>query len=206
MAETVFPQDPGDGRRAIVPFDAADVTEEDLAVLREVRQLRAAGGRRTKPALQQALMAAGLDLVEPATVAQARRNAQVRNTLLSTPCYSYETLHEVRGDTSVATTRAAVQRARSAGRLVTVTIDGRVVIPAFQLTDQGQPRPELAALIEPLVAAGLSAWGIWTWLVHPTGLISGLIPHEAAHDPSTAARARRAAERHAAHVRGPVAG
>ncbi|MCB0951087.1 MAG: hypothetical protein K0U84_22220 [Actinomycetia bacterium] len=60
-----------------------------------------------------------------------------------------------------------------ARELFTVKHDGRTIIPAFQLDADGEPRPELQPVLQPLIDAGVQSWALWTWLTSPTSLLSG---------------------------------
>jgi hypothetical protein len=71
---------------------------------------------------------------------------------------------------------AALQQAGKS--VLAINVDGQVVYPAFQFTDQGALRDEITTLIEVLQVAGLGPWQTWTWLVEPTGMLSGEVPVE----------------------------
>ncbi len=60
--------------------------------------------------------------------------------------------------------------------------EGRTLVPRFQLDDAGEVRPELLAVLEPLLAAGTDPWLVWSWLTTPAALLGGAVPHEAARD------------------------
>ena len=79
------------------------------------------------------------------------RQARLRTELLETPWFTYETLAELRG-TSVDATRFAVHKAAQTHRLLVVPVEEHVVVPAFQLTATGEVRPDVAPLLEPLLA------------------------------------------------------
>jgi hypothetical protein len=113
------------------------------------------------------------------------RQARLRAALLETPWFTYETLAELRG-ASVDATRYAVHKAEQTHRLVVVPVEGRVVVPAFQLTDQGEIRPDIAPLLEPLLAAKMDPWRAWAWLTQPAALTFGRAPEEAVTDPDMA--------------------
>ena len=129
------------------------------------------------------------------------RQARLRATLLETAWFTYETLAEVRG-ASVDATRFAVHKAQQTHRLVVVPVEGRVVVPAFQLTDAGEIRPEIAPVIEPLLAARMDPWRAWAWLTQPAALTFGRAPEEAVTDPELTDLVRHAAVRLAERVRG----
>jgi len=127
------------------------------------------------------------------------RQARVRGELLAGRWFTYETLAEVRGASREAT-RFAVHKAGQTHRLLVVPADERAIVPAFQLTPEGQPRPELAAVLEPLLAARMDPWRAWVWLTQPAALLGGLVPEQAAADPETADVVALAASRLAERV------
>ena len=73
-------------------------------------------------------------------------------------------------------------------------------MPAFQLTADGEPRPDLAPVLEPLLAARMDPWRAWAWLTQPAALLGGQVPERAAADPETADLAAVAAARLAERV------
>ena len=127
------------------------------------------------------------------------RQARLREALLATPWFSYETLGELRG-TSVDATRFAVHKAAQTHRLLVVPVEDRVVVPAFQLTDTGEVRADIAPLLEPLLAARMDPWRAWVWLTQPAALTLGRAPEEAATDPAMADLVLHAAIRLAERV------
>jgi hypothetical protein len=127
------------------------------------------------------------------------RQTRLRAALLETPWFTYETLAELRG-TSVDATRYAVHKAQQTYRLVVVPVEDRVVVPAFQLTDAGEVRPDLAPVLEPLLAAGMDPWRAWAWLTQPAALTFGRAPEEAVTDPEMTELVLHAAVRLAEHV------
>lgn len=130
----------------------------------------------------------------PVALVQIARRARVRETLLASDCHTYESLAALR-DTSVDAARFLIHKAERSHLLLVVTRDGEAVVPAFQLTDEGEPRVELMPMLAPLLSAGTDPWDVWTWLTQPAALLGGLIPHEAAADPDTAGLAHHAAIR-----------
>lgn len=137
----------------------------------------------------------------PLALVQLRRQAQVRADLLASPWHSYASLAEVRGSSENAA-RFAVHKAAERNALLVVAHDGGTLVPAFQLTDGGELRDELAPVLEPLLAARMDPWRVWAWLTQPAGLLGGQVPHEAARDPEEAAIVRHAAVRLAEVARG----
>jgi hypothetical protein len=122
------------------------------------------------------------------------RQERLRAELLQTPWFTYETLAEVRG-ASVDATRYAVHKAAQAHRLLVVPVDERSVVPAFQLTPDGEPRSDLAPVLEPLLVAGMDPWRAWAWLTQPAALTLGQAPERAVTDPELADLVRHAAVR-----------
>lgn len=127
------------------------------------------------------------------------RHARLRTALLETPWFTYETLAELRG-ASVDATRYAVHKAEQTHRLLVVPVEGRVLVPAFQLTPDGEVRPDVAPLLEPLLAAGMDPWRAWAWLTQPAALTLGRVPVEAVTDPELTDLVRHAAVRLAEQV------
>ena len=135
----------------------------------------------------------------PVALVLVARQARVRADLIATYWFTYATLAELRGASEDAT-RYAVHKAASTNRLLIVPVDGVTVVPAFQLTTAGELRPELAPVIEPLIAAGMDPWRAWAWLTQPAALLGGLVPEQAAADPETADLVLSAAVRLAERV------
>ncbi|HWJ65097.1 MAG TPA: hypothetical protein VNT31_00325 [Nocardioides sp.] len=131
----------------------------------------------------------------PLALLQLRRRAQVRAALLASPWHGYASLAEVRGASENATRFAVHKAAERRALLVVQHDDGRTMVPAFQLTEAGDLRPELGAVLEPLLAAGMDPWQVWAWLTQPAGLLGGAVPHEAARDADEVDVVRHAAVR-----------
>lgn len=140
------------------------------------------------------------DHAVPLALVQLRRRAQVRSALLASPWHTYASLGELRG-TSENATRFAVHKAAERRSLLVVADEGRTLVPAFQLTEGGELRPELGAVLEPLLAAGMDPWQVWTWLTQPAGLLGGGVPHEVARDNEELPVVRHAAVRLAERAR-----
>ncbi|CAN5631873.1 hypothetical protein BH10ACT9_BH10ACT9_49910 [soil metagenome] len=170
--------------------------EEALELIDRVRVLQADHVKATRADLTRTLMARNVSLTPPATLAQAQRLATHRDGLLATPVFTHDTLRALRGDTRTSSTRTWLTRRRDNHELFTITYNGRTLIPAFQLDDEGQPRPELQPVLEALADAGITGWPLWTWLTNPTALLSGEIPEQLA--PRAPVRVLRAAQRFAA--------
>jgi len=141
----------------------------------------------------------------PVPLLQIARQARLREELLATEWFTYETLSRRRG-ASVEATRFAVHKAGSTHRLLVVADGARTVVPGFQLTDRGEVRPDLAPALEPLLAARMDPWRAWIWLTQPAALLGGLVPERAAADPETVDLVLHAAVRLAERVGAQPAG
>jgi hypothetical protein len=75
--------------------------------------------------------------------------------------------------------------------LIAVAAEDRsIVVPAFQVTAAGDPRPELLPLLDALFAAGLDGWTCWAWLTTANDELAGAVPEQvAATDPARALQA-----------------
>ena len=189
---------------------APHLAEAGLPTLERDAQGRAVW---TDPGTGKALSAAQLESLDrllhsegedprhavPVSLLLIARQARLRSELLSGAWFTYETLAELRG-ASVDATRFAVHKAAATNRLLVVTADQRVLVPAFQLTAEGELRPDLAAVLEPLLAARMDPWRAWAWLTQPALLLGGLVPERAAADAATADVVLQAALRLAERV------
>ncbi len=130
----------------------------------------------------------------PVALVLLARQARLREELLATPTHTYATLADLRG-VELNTARFQVHKAAAAHRLLLVAPEGRTVVPAFQLTSDGQPRADLLPVLEPLLAAGTDPWRAWAWLTQPAALLGGAVPERVVVDPAEAELVRRAAVR-----------
>jgi hypothetical protein len=169
--------------RWIDPGTGGDLTAEQL---QDVEQLLRSEGTEPEHAV-------------PVSLLVLRRHARLRVELLATPWFDYASLAQVRG-TSLEATRFAVHKAASTHRLLVVPVEERSVVPAFQLTAAGELRPDLAPVLEPLLAARMDPWRVWAWLTQPAALLGGLVPEQAAADPEDAGLVLHAAVRLAERV------
>lgn len=183
-----------DGRLEVSGVDRRDL-EEALNLLPVVQELQAADASLTRELLLRALLHQQIPLTPPASVAQAHRLAAHRGSLLTTDVFTHQTLQQLRGDRQASSTRTWVTRKRQNRELFTVTHGGQTVLPAFQLAEDGTPRPELRPLIAVLADAGVDGWQLWTWLTSASSLLSGQVTHEVAR--TQPERALRAAQRFA---------
>ena len=169
---------------------------EALDLLERVRAVQADHAAATRDELVHTLMASNVPLTPSATVAQTQRLATHRDALLATPLYTHGSLSELRGDAKESATRTWLSRRKAESKVFTVTHNGRTLIPAFQLDDQGEPRPELQPILATLQGAGVQGWALWTWLTTPTSRLSGAVPEQLVR--TAPKRVLRAAERFAA--------
>ncbi len=135
----------------------------------------------------------------PVQLVLVARQARLRTQLLATRWFTYETLGELRGASTEAT-RFAVHKAAQTHRLLVVPVDDGVVVPGFQLGPDGEVRPDVAPLLEPLLAARMDPWRAWAWLTQPAALTFGMAPEQAVTDPDLADLVLHAAVRLAEHV------
>ena len=77
----------------------------------------------------------------------------MRAALLDGGWLDYAGVARLRGVSENAA-RFAVHKAAERRTLLLVPHEGAVLVPAFQLDDEGEVRAELLAVIEPLLAAG----------------------------------------------------
>ncbi len=128
----------------------------------------------------------------PVALVLLARQARLREELLATATHTYATLAQLRG-VELNTARFQVHKAAAAHRLLLVAPEGRTVVPAFQLTEAGEPREDLLPVLEPLLAARTDPWRVWAWLTQPAALLGGAVPERAVTDPDEAELVRRAA-------------
>jgi hypothetical protein len=110
-------------------------------------------------------------IVEPVLNHAAAERARLVNEaraarLRSGAAVTVELLAESTGR-SVEATRQWLRRQRLAQRIVTVTHDGSVLVPTFQLDDAFGLDDEAADIVGRLVDHGMSAWAVWDWFATP---------------------------------------
>ncbi|TIC80163.1 hypothetical protein [Nocardioides sp. GY 10127] len=123
----------------------------------------------------------------PVGLIQVARRAETRARLLASPTHTYASLAALRGVSENAA-RFAVHKAAQERRLLLVPAPdgGDVLVPAFQLLEDGEPRPELSPVLEPLLAAQGDPFAVWSWLTQPAALLGGAVPEVLATDPDEA--------------------
>lgn len=125
-------------------------------------------------------MAASAPVVEPvldhAAAERARLVNAARAALLgSGRSVTIEMIADATGRSTDAV-RQWLRRQRQAGRLVTVTHDGIVLVPTFQLTDAFDVDDTVATVVAELVSHGMSAWAVWDWFQTPNTWLDGATP------------------------------
>ncbi|MBS2936470.1 hypothetical protein KDN32_01790 [Nocardioides sp. J2M5] len=128
----------------------------------------------------------------PVELVRLRREGRLRAALLDGGWLDYAGVAARRGVSENAA-RFAVHKAAERRALLLVPHEGRVLVPTFQLDDAGEVRAELLTVLEPLLAARVDPWRVWTWLTSPAALLSGDVPHEVARDPEEQPVVQRAA-------------
>ena len=172
-----------------------------LKLLRSLKETQYKFGTEYAGRIIDTMGKADIEVIPPAFVEQARRLADHRQKLLATPTYTMRTLGEVLRKKSASATRTWVSRKREKQQLFTVGVDRQVLIPAFQLNEDGSPRKDLAPILGTLLDGGVDGWSLWTWLTVGTPLLSGEVPEKlVASNPE---RVLKAASRFAAQNRRP---
>ena len=122
-------------------------------------------------------------IVSGATQRQAVRSGEIRKRLLEGEgAATYETLADMRGSNEKAA-RQWVSRQRQDQRLFTVDAQGRVLVPIFQLNDEGDlDKAVSGTIVRPLLQAGVRPWTVWAWSTRTTGLLSGRVPAKLVHE------------------------
>jgi hypothetical protein len=187
------------GNDEVFELEALPEEEKALALhlLAASRELRRTAMRELRDTdLPRIMGLAGMELIEPAALEQARRWTSLCAGLLATQAYDYSTLSELRKASRPSATRTWVTRRRRDMRMFTVPDGNRTIIPAFQLDSAGEPRADLAPLLATLLPAGIDGWALWIWLTSPSALLSGDVPEVVVV--SNPQRALTAAQRFAA--------
>lgn len=122
-------------------------------------------------------------VVEPvldhAAAERARLVNQARAVLLkSGGAVTIEMIAKATGRTQAAV-RQWVTRQRNSGVLVTVTHEGTVLVPTFQLDDAFELDVDVSAVVARLVGHGMSGWAVWDWFATPNTWLDGTTPQDA---------------------------
>jgi len=120
-------------------------------------------------------------VVEPvqdwAAVENARLVNEARAALLkSGSAVSIDTIASALGK-QPDTVRQWVGRHRRAGQLVSVTHDGQVYVPSFQLTPAFDHVDDaVAGVVRRLTDYGMDGWAVWDWFQTPNTWLDGDVP------------------------------
>ncbi len=136
----------------------------------------------------------------PIELVRLRRESRVRAALLDGGWVDYAEVGRLRGISENAA-RFALHKAAERRSVLLVQHEGRTLVPAFQLDEDGQVRSELVGVLEPLLASRTDPWRTWAWLTNPAALLGGAVPHEAARDPEELPIVQHAALRLAERAR-----
>lgn len=119
-------------------------------------------------------------VVEPVLDHAALENARLVNRaraqlLRSGTAVTVQAIADSLGKTA-DTVRRWAARQRRAGRLVTVTHDGQVLIPSVQLDEALDVDDAAADLVGRCVAYGMDGWAVWHWFETPNTWLEGDTP------------------------------
>lgn len=174
------PKDPNEQ----VDFEGLSRHEVQSAIrlYKQRKRLKVSGRNTLRKHIDQDYVA-DAQIVSGATQRQAVRSGEIRKRLLeSEGAATYETLAEMRSSNEKAA-RQWVSRQRQEQRLFSVEAQGRVLVPSFQLNDEGDLDKAVSGIIvRPLLNAGVRPWTVWAWSTRPTGLLSGRVPATLVHE------------------------
>ncbi len=102
-------------------------------------------------------------------------NAVRANLLRSGGAVTVDMLAEATGRSPEAA-RQWLRRHRLAGRIVTVTHDGNVLVPTFQLDDAFMLDEPAADIVARLVGHDMSPWAVWDWFATPNTWLDNITP------------------------------
>lgn len=112
-----------------------------------------------------------------AAVEQARLVREVRARLLQQGVVTYAMLAEGRGISEPAARKWA---SRAGDRLITVTRDGKVLIPTFQLDTTLDLRDRFGDINARMHRFGMDGWAVWDWWSAPNSWLDADSPLGAA--------------------------
>lgn len=160
-----------------VPGVSEERLEEALHLLAASDEVRSENATAVRDDLLRVMLRAGLAPTPPASVAQAQRLALHRQQLLAAyRAYDLATLGALRADRSAGATRTWLSRRRQRSELFTVAHDGGVLVPAFQLDDEGHPRSHVGRVLAALAPLEMSGWELWTWFTAASSWLGGAVP------------------------------
>ncbi len=133
-----------------------------------------------------------------AAVMNAVRLREFRQSLADRGAFTVDDLTRGLG-MKRGTAQKWLERHVKAGRLFTVKVDGRVLVPASLLDEAFDPIEAWEPILERLGQVESSGWALWAWIDAPLSALSGDIASEViATDPD---RVLRAADRRVAQAR-----
>lgn len=140
-------------------------------------------GRYATYVTEGLIVSADAPVVEPvldhAAAERARLVNEARAALLrSGGAVTVEMIAEATGR-STAAVRQWITRHRNAGALVTVTHDGVLLVPTFQLDDAFGLNRHVAEVVGRLVRYGMSGWAVWDWFAAANTWLDGRTPTDA---------------------------
>jgi hypothetical protein len=175
------------------------MTEAEVTQLIAVTAAAWESQNHRRDELIAALMPPATDLPTPASLLQARRNAEARNGLFAEfGALRSADVAELAG--SRAANRAALaNRWRGEQRVIAVQVGDELLYPGFQFTSEGKPHPTVASALAKLRSTGhVSDWQAALWFVAANGWLGGRRPVDlldAEPDTVVDAAAREAAGR-----------
>ena len=100
---------------------------------------------------------------------RAQGNAQARAEVIGEfGLLDSREVHRLTGGTA-ANMAAKASRLKAAGRLFTVTHEGKKLYPGFQFGADGQPKPAMARVLEVMKPWAGHGWQIAVWFITPNG-------------------------------------
>lgn len=112
-----------------------------------------------------------------AAVTNATRVRQFRQSLVSRGAFTVDDI-AAGGGMKRGTAQKWLERHVKAGRLFTVKVDGRVLVPASLLDSAFDPIEAWTAVLAELNEIESSDWGKWAWIDGPSALLSGEVPSD----------------------------
>lgn len=140
--------------------------------------LRFASDDAARGSLVEAI--ASVPLPMPSTesaVTNAIRVREFRQSLVDRGAFTVDDLSAGVG-MKRGTAQKWLERHVKAGRLFTVKVDGRVMVPASLLDSAFDPIEAWAPVLAELAEVESSGWGMWAWIDGPSALLSGEVPSD----------------------------
>lgn len=178
----------------------SDVRKGLRLVLKE--RLRAADSRRraalASNELSSAYRARFAGKTSEAQETAVQRAAEHRRALVQTDTYSYDDLAAIRG-AKPSTIRSRAHRSQD--KILSVTVGGQKLLPAFQFNNWGELERPVAEINQILKTdETMDDWAAWAWWYSATSFLSGESPIDVIGDDPERVRlaAQRSTERHVA--------